>query len=124
MATSVHLVMWGSRTEQLPADAQQAANPARRIREHLQRALATRYPMSRLYSLRVRQEERLVDGLLCMGYSITLAIAILPEPDLAYSPGELEARMESLLSVALLRLYCPVHVDAVWVASEGEAALG
>jgi len=124
MATSVHLVMWGSRTEQQPADAQQALNPAQSIREHLQRALATRYPMSRVYALRVRQEERIVDGLLCMGHCIMFAIAIRPEPDLACSPGELEARMESLLSVALLRLYCPVHVDAVWVTVEGEAARG
>ena len=113
MATSVHLVMWGSRTEQQPADARQAVNPARSIQERLQRALATRYPMAHIHDLRVRQEERLVDGLLCMGHCITLAIAVSPEPDLACGPGELEARMESLLSVALLRLYCPVHVDEV-----------
>lgn len=113
METSIRQMLWGSQAASKSARALQHREPLLVLRERIQQALATHYPMSLVRAMRVTEEERSINGLVCRGYRITVALSVDQKPA---SPSEarlMECQMESLLSVALLDLLCPIHVDFV-----------
>ncbi len=113
MESSIHQMYWGSQTESEAARTLQEKDPFKVLSERIQQALSTQYTEPLVRAMRVTREERVVDGLLCDGYCITVEVSVGQR---RISPSEaraMECQMESLLSVALLDLLCPVHVDFV-----------
>lgn len=113
MESRIHQIMWGSQTESESARELRQQNAFRVLSGRIQQALSTERPIPRVRSISVTQEQRVVDGLLCEGYCIMVALAVKQAPHSPEATRVLACRMEALLSVALLDLLTPVHVDFV-----------
>ena len=113
MESRIHQRMWGSQTESESARELRQRDPFEILSERIQQALSTERPTPRVRSIRVTPERRVVDGLLCEGYCITVALSVKHAPGSPEAVRALECRMEALMSVALLDLLSPVHVDFV-----------
>ncbi len=110
MESCIRQMYWGSHAETESAYALKRRDPRAVVNERIQRALSVSFPAFVANVLRVAREERSVDGLLCDGYCITVEIPV-GRPTSSHDARRLECQIESLLSVALLDLLCPVHVD-------------
>ena len=115
MESSIRQMYWGARTESGSAGTQVDANPYRVLSERIQQALSARFPELRLCAMRIEREERLIDGLVCQGYHIAVEVSVAPQRASPKGVRALECEIEGLLSVSLLDVLTPVHVD--WVAS-------
>lgn len=115
MESCIRQVYWGSHAETKSAWVLKRRDPREVLNERIQRALSAPFPAFVASVLRVAREERSVDGLLCDGYCITVEIPV-GRPASSRDTRILECQIESLLSVALLDLLCPIDVDWVEVA--------
>ena len=79
----------------------------------LQQALSTIHSLPHVRMISVEREQRTVDGLVCEGYCITVAVAVKQARSTPDEARQLECQIESQLSVVLLDLLSPVHVDFV-----------
>lgn len=116
MATTIHQLMWGSQAEHDSASSLNLQESFGILRERIQRAIAHEYPKSHVRAVTVTQEARAVDGLICMGYSITVALSIeqaSAAPTTSDARRTMACQIESLISVAMLDMFCPIHVDVV-----------
>jgi hypothetical protein len=113
MESRIHQTMWGSQTESAYARELGQQDPFQILSERIQQALSAELPTPHVRSISVTRERRVVDELLCEGYCITVALSVKQAPDSPEAARMLECRMEALMSVALLDLLTPVHVDFV-----------
>jgi hypothetical protein len=112
MKTYIRQMYWGSHTRAKSALALKRRDPREVLNEHIQRALSVSFPAFVASVSHVAREERSVDGLLCNGYCITVEIPV-GRPASSRDARTLECQIESLLSVALLDMLCPIDVDYV-----------
>lgn len=120
MESRIHQMMWGSQTESKSARDMREQDPFQILGERIQQALSTERPKPRVRLISVKREPRAVDGLVCEGYCITVAVSVKQAPSSPDDARKLECRMEALLSVALLDLLTPVHVDFVATLQDAE----
>lgn len=113
MESSIRQVYWGARTESGLVGAWVNTDPYRVLSERVQQALSTVHPEARLCGLRVVQEERMIDGLVCQGYHITVEVSVTRYQEAHNDMRALECSLEGLLSVSMLDVLTPIHVDLV-----------
>jgi len=113
MESRIHQMMWGSQTESEFAREMQRQDALHILSRRIQQALKNERSMPRVHAIRVEPERRVVDGLVCEGYCITVALSVKQAPRSPAEARGLECRVESLLSVALIDVLSPVHVDFV-----------
>ena len=118
METSIFQVIWGAQAENEAARTLNDRDPFSVLSQRIQRALSTAYTTPRVRAIQVTRAERTIDGLICEGFSISVEVVIGQRPDSASDEQELKCKMEALLSVALLDLLCPVHVDLVTLTDD------
>lgn len=113
MESSIRQEYWGARTDGGSIRAWADTDPYRALSERVQQALSTLRPEARLCGLRVVREERMIDGLVCQGYHITVEVSVTQRQEAYQDARTLECALEDLLSVSLLDVLTPIHVDLV-----------
>ncbi len=120
MESRIHQAMWGSQTASECARDLRQQDAFQILGERIQQALSTERPAPHVRSISTTREIRIVDGRLCEGYCIMVALSVKQAPDSPEEARALECRIEALLSVALLDLLSPVEVDFVATLHDAE----